>query len=78
MTLGFETPAGGRRTQLSIVDATGRSVIRLTDDFFEAGENRVVWDGKDGAGRTVASGVYLAVLRQTGERAAYRLLVLLR
>ena len=78
VTLGFETPAGGRHAQLSIVDAAGRSVIRLSEDFFAAGENRVVWDGRDEAGRTVASGVYLAVLRQEGERAAYRLLVLVR
>jgi hypothetical protein len=43
---------------LEIYDATGRLVRVLVDDPLEANRYERVWDGKDNAGRPVASGVY--------------------
>lgn len=49
--------------QLSIYDVQGRLVRTLVERDAPAGVNRVVWDGKDDAGRAVPSGSYGAVLR---------------
>lgn len=65
------------RVQLRIVDPRGRTVRRLADATFPGGEHAVRWDGTSDAGRDVASGVYLAVLR-TGDGRESRPLVLVR
>jgi WD40 repeat protein len=45
---------------VSIYDVTGRMVRKLvTDERQQPGWYRVVWDGHDGTGRSVGSGVYL-------------------
>ena len=44
---------------LGIYDATGRLVAQLDQGVRAAGAHRVVWDGRDGRGRPVASGVYV-------------------
>lgn len=49
-------PANGR---LTIHDVAGRLVRTLANGVLPAGEQQVVWDGRDQAGRRVASGVYL-------------------
>jgi hypothetical protein len=49
-----------RRAQvtLNIYDVLGQSVKRLVDESKSAGEYRVVWDGRNESGKSVASGVY--------------------
>ena len=44
--------------RLTIVDVTGRHVRTLLDGHEGAGSRDVVWDGRDGTGREVSSGVY--------------------
>ena len=61
ITLGFTLPAAGR-VSLEIVDLTGRRVRLLASDTLAAGAHAVAWDGRDGAGRRMAPGVYLARL----------------
>lgn len=43
---------------IAIFDASGARVVRLNEGVREAGTHRVVWDGRDAAGRAVGSGVY--------------------
>lgn len=43
---------------VTVHDLAGRRVRTLVDATRTAGPHRVVWDGRDGAGRAVASGVY--------------------
>ncbi len=52
------------RLHLSVLDASG-AVVRslLAGDPVEAGAFQVVWDGRDGAGRALADGVYFWHLR---------------
>jgi flagellar hook assembly protein FlgD len=38
-------------------------VRRLVDETQQEGSHRVLWDGKDGNGRNLGSGLYLANLR---------------
>lgn len=51
--LGQESPV-----MLEIYDLTGRKVNTLCDEVLESGAHRVVWDGTDFDGNSVASGVY--------------------
>ena len=60
-TVGFAIPAAGP-VRLSLHDARGRLVRVLADETFAAGSHEVRWDGRDAAGRSMASGVYLARL----------------
>jgi hypothetical protein len=48
--------------QLAIYDMAGRRLRDLYQGPAAAGPGEVFWDGKDGAGRGLASGVYLARL----------------
>lgn len=53
---------------VTVHDATGRRVRTLVDGQTEApGTYTVTWQGRDDAGRGVASGVYLCVLRAGGQ-----------
>jgi flagellar hook assembly protein FlgD len=51
---------------LAVYDVTGALTRTLVDRNVEAGMHEVVWDGRDAAGREVASGVY--VYRLTGKQ----------
>jgi len=67
VSLRFHLDLGGH-VQLAVYDQRGRLVRTLLDREMPAGENRVVWDGKDQNGRAAASGVYSVVLSGGGER----------
>ena len=56
-TLTLALPQAGRAT-LAVYDARGRRVATLLDGELPAGEREVAWDGRDGAGRAAAAGVY--------------------
>ncbi len=75
VTIRFEA-ARDTRTRLVILDAGGRHVRRLVDRDGLEGAQEVVWDGYDDRGRSVASGVYLAVLTGSGRAPAHRLVLL--
>jgi len=49
----------GRDVRLVIFNHLGQEVRVLVNEFQNAGQHRVVWDGKDASGRGVASGLYL-------------------
>ncbi len=44
--------------QIQVFDMLGRSVVTLVDEVQPAGEQSVVWDGRNHAGEEVASGTY--------------------
>ncbi len=52
--------------RLRILDATGRTVRVLAAGDFAAGRHARAWDGRDGSGREMASGMYLAELTVDG------------
>ena len=51
------------QTTVSIYSPAGEKVRDLFSGRMTTGENRILWDGRDGAGEMVASGVYFAVAR---------------
>ena len=51
--------AAGARLEVAVFDLQGRRVATLVRDMLPEGRHGVTWDGRDDAGRAVASGVYL-------------------
>jgi hypothetical protein len=70
-TLVYETASAGRPV-LDVVTVGGRIVRRLASGSHAAGPHRVEWDGRDAAGRLVASGVYLVRLRAAEDQVTQR------
>jgi hypothetical protein len=56
-TVRFTLPAAGR-VKLDIFSTSGRLVRRLVDGDRKAGQNQVVWNGKNDAGHDAGSGIY--------------------
>jgi subtilisin family serine protease len=54
------------RVTLSVYDVAGKLVSRLVNGELPAGEHSVLWNGRDGGGRPVASGVYFLRLEADG------------
>jgi hypothetical protein len=57
--LSLAMPHDGE-VRLVIYDALGRRVRTLLARRLAAGSHTVVWDGRDGSGRALSSGIYLA------------------
>jgi hypothetical protein len=60
--IAYRIPAPGGRAALRIYDVSGRLTRTLADGWESPGEHVAVWDGRNGAGGRVASGVYFCVL----------------
>ncbi len=67
-TIKFAIPEAGD-VQLAVFDLRGRMVRELVAGHREAGRFQTVWDGRDDMGRSVASGLYFAHLKDhSGQR----------
>lgn len=75
-TIRYALPAEGRVT-VCIYNTMGQRVRMLVEREQAAGYHRVVWDGRDGTGQAVASGLYLCRM-VAGEYSAVRKLALVR
>jgi hypothetical protein len=76
VTLAFSLPRAAE-VSVTIHDVAGRRVACiLPPTHLAAGAHELVWRGRDEAGRSVASGAYLAVLRGSGAPAVARLMLL--
>jgi hypothetical protein len=73
-TIAFDMPHAGP-ARLVVFDVRGRAVRTLLDGHVEAGRQQAIWDGRDGAGRRVSSGVYFYRL-DAGEANSVRKMVL--
>lgn len=62
-TIELWLPQAGA-VELSVYDVRGRQVARLLSGVQPAGRVEVAWDGRDGRGRKIASGVYLVQVRR--------------
>ncbi len=66
------------RVRLDVYDASGRHVTNLIDGVVDPGPHSITWNGRDGGGAPVASGVYFSRLEVTGYGSAVRKMVLLK
>jgi len=64
--------------RLTLVDVRGRRVRVLAQGSRAAGETSLRWDGRDEAGRPVASGVYRVVLEIDGDASDERAITLVQ
>ena len=64
-TIAFSL-ARGAQVELKIFDARGALVRTLVDGGRPAGDQQVIWNGRDDSDRQVAAGVYLYRLRTDG------------
>ena len=64
------------RVELAVYDITGRRLAMLAEGRFDAGRHEVVWEGRDGEGHRMSSGVYFAVLRAPEGRQVRKMLLL--
>ncbi len=65
-----------QNVRLEIFDIRGRSVRVVHDGHLTAGNRELEWDGRDGAGRPAASGVYFARARgEKGATASHRMVL---
>jgi subtilisin-like proprotein convertase family protein len=65
-TIAFDVPRGAGVVTLAIYDVSGRLVRTLEHGQLEAGRYTRTWQGRDQAGRAVASGVYFYKLSGDG------------
>jgi hypothetical protein len=65
---------GGAVPRVEVLDVTGRRVRSLVPE--SAGAGRIVWDGRDSGGRSVAAGVYYLRLRGTADARTVRVVKL--
>ena len=63
--------------ELTVHDISGREVARFSGQVYPAGRHSVTWNGRDSAGRSVASGTYFARI-DAGGSVQTRKMVLLR
>jgi len=68
----FALPRAGP-VKLKLFDAQGRQVRELANGWLPAGEHSARWDGRDGAGRRVPSGLYICRLEADGRTVTRRL-----
>lgn len=59
-----------------IYDITGRMVQVFENGLQEAGEHRVLWDGRNNAGQSVASGMYIYEIRFEGSVLARKMMLI--
>lgn len=73
----YDLPQAGHVT-LTVYNLLGQEIVSLVDGAVAAGHYRVVWDGTNGRGQAVASGVYVYRLTAGEGYIAMRKMVLLR
>ena len=75
-TIGFSLPSGSQ-VNLAVFNVLGQQVTTLVDGHLAAGQHEVVWEGTDGNGNSVTSGVYFYRLT-TSEGSETRKMVLMK
>ena len=75
--ISFQIPANmAGPMRLVIYNLTGQIVRVLTDGYLAAGAHVLAWDGRDGSGQEMASGVYIYRLEGTSFAITRRMMLL--
>jgi flagellar hook assembly protein FlgD len=68
--------SAGERVRITIHDGSGRRVRTLIDGTEPAGSHVAAWDGRDGEGRAMPSGLYTCRLEVPGQIRVRRMMLL--
>lgn len=71
----FSLAAPAEDVRVDIFDARGRHVRALHRGSLAEGSHSLAWDGRDGTGTELASGVYMAHVRADGTRSTQKLVL---
>jgi len=74
-TISFELPLSAHIT-LDIYNMLGQKIVTLVNEKRPAGFQQINWNGKDGAGHQVGSGVYFYHIKTDGFEATKKLVLL--
>ncbi|MCH8837858.1 MAG: Ig-like domain-containing protein [Candidatus Marinimicrobia bacterium] len=74
-TITFTVPRR-ERVRLAVYDIMGRPVRTILTATIEPGRHQVIWDGRDGRGRSVATGVYIYRLETPSKSMARKMMLL--
>ena len=69
---------GSSFVTLDIYNIKGQLVKVLVNDFQDAGEHSIIWDGNDSSGKNVSSGIYFYKLKVSGKTEAVKKCLLLK
>ncbi len=61
--------------RLEIFDLQGRLLVRLEEGLFASGYRKLIWDGKNDAGRPLPNGLYMCVLQVDNNRIMQKLYI---
>ncbi len=75
-TIAFTVPTGAAHVSLVIHNVNGQVVRTLVDGSVAPGPHSIVWDGKDDAGKSLASGIYFSRIEAGGDRALRKMALL--
>ena len=67
VVLPLDLATDAARVSLTVYDVLGRRVRQVWQGPLGAGNHRLVWDGRDATGKTVAAGVYLYQVEINGQ-----------
>ena len=62
--------------ELEVFDLRGRRLARIREDALSAGDQHLIWNGKDGSGKTAAAGIYLVQVRSGQQWGTVRVVLL--
>ena len=74
-TIQFSVPDRSK-TELKVFDIMGREVITLVNQTLEPGYHQIIWNGRNGFGQSIASGMYFTVMRSENFKAVKKMVML--
>jgi len=75
-TVAFDVPESVGPIDVSVFDVAGRRVATLYSGHHDPGTHSVTWNGRDEAGRNVASGIYFVHMSAADFRASRKMVLL--
>ncbi len=75
-SIAFDVPSPGGVVAVNIYDASGRRVQQFLQSGLEPGRHSIFWDGSDGSGRALPSGVYFCRVLAPGVDETEKVLLL--
>ena len=74
LALSIELPTAGT-ARVAVYDVRGRLASVLHEGVLERGDNQILWNGRDGAGAPLATGVYFVRIESAGMNAVRKVVL---
>jgi hypothetical protein len=69
-------PENNGRIEIAVYDIQGRRIRQLLSEFLPPGSYLIRWDGRSDQGRSVASGIYVSILKAPGSAQTQRMVLI--